>query len=172
MEDSPKLDGNDFEVKYYKSCIDTYDKAIKAGMPATEKVPERKLEDPKTHQPTIAWKGTIEDVRRTWCDAGLAKAKAKIAAREAPYRAVLKADKLEMALVDPYFLMPGGKGTSKPADLAAASVWFRDASPDRVCPGNGKQVHTLHRYPFDGGGKLLQVTDKDFCGEIPGSAYH
>lgn len=161
--DLPNLATGNFQLKYYKNCLEVYDKVVKLGIPGTERVPERK-----------DWSGTLEDLRKKYCDVGLAKAKAADAKREAPYRKLLAADKLDLALVDPTFTLAGGHETSDPGKLAAASVWFRDTSlvnDDRPTCKGGRDIHTVHRYTFDGGGKLVEHTQHEYCGTPPPAAY-
>src|ERR1019366_7288259 len=101
----------------------------------TERVPERAIGG-------TAWSGSIEELRKKWCEPGLSKATASTAAREAPFRKELKGDKLKVALTYGEVLLPGGGSTSDPHKMAAASVWFVDFSPSKVC-NDGRQVHNL-----------------------------
>jgi len=68
---------------YYKLCIQTYDEIVKAGVSPTERVPDRVIG-------SAEWSGTIEELRKKWCDAGMSKATGQTASREAPYRKELK----------------------------------------------------------------------------------
>jgi hypothetical protein len=145
---------------FFRNCLTTYDEAIQAGIPPTERT---------TGYPAVA--GTMQDIREKWCVPGKAAADAAEEAHAAPYRKVLKNDKLQTALTrDCCLLLPGGAKLS-PERLAAANVWFEDASPDHVCT-NGLQVHVLHRYQFDAQQRLVKVTDREFCGTPPSAAFH
>jgi hypothetical protein len=106
------------------------------------------------------------------CKAGMAKFTDDADMRWAPYRKVLKNDKLTMLMKDfDAIALPGGQGSDDPKKLVEASVWFVDTSPSETC-SNGSQRHRLHRYQFDGQQKLVKTSDKEFCGAPPSSAYH
>lgn len=172
MQDVKHLADNTFDVRTYKNCIATYDKAIKAGMPPSEPVVARKQKNPLDGS-ELLWTGTIESIKKTWCDAGIVKANAQQAVIEAPFRAVLKNDKLELALKQPIdeWQLPGGAQVSAIAQLARAAVWFYNdrAHGDNDCDGEDPRI--LHRYEFDAAHHLLGHTSKDFCGDPPRKAY-
>jgi len=147
---------------YYRLCKQTYNDIVKAGVPPTERVPERMIAG-------TAWSGTIEDLRKTWCDAGMSKATSQTSAREEPFRKELKDDKLKIALKYGSVFIPGGVGTGDAHKMAGASVWFLDLSPPRHC-ADGRQVHTIRRYKFNGD-HLAGTTEKDYCGGAPRSAF-
>ena len=134
-----------------------YDKMIKAGLAPTEPIASR------------AGSGTVQAQYDKWCVAGKAKLDAAAEQRAAPFKKVLKNDKLAKALRDFDFLMLPGGAKVTPERLAAMNVWFEDASPSRQC-SNGLQVHVLHRYQFNAQHKLVKVTDREFCGRPPASA--
>lgn len=163
MQDAPKVASGRMDASYFKRCIETYDRIVKAGAKPTDRVPEQKIG-------ATEWSGTIEELRQKWCDTGLTKATGNTTQREAPYRAALKADKLNIALKYGSVFLPGGAGTTDAAKMAAAPVWFIDLSPSKVCP-NGLQVHTVRRYQFSAAQQLLQTTEKEFCGSAPRSAF-
>jgi hypothetical protein len=150
-------------ASYYKLCIQTYDQIVKAGVAPTERVPARDIGGTQ-------WSGTIEDLRKKWCDAGMSAANDKATAREAPFRKELKSDKLRLALTYGSVFLPGGAGTGDAHKMAVASVWFLDLSPPRVCV-NGRQVHTIRRYQFGSDQHLVKTTHQDFCGSAPRSAF-
>jgi hypothetical protein len=143
----------------YKWCLKSYDDAIAAGVPPTEEVTVR------------GTTGTIEEIRNKWCQGGKAKFDEAEDKRTAPFRKVLKNDKLAMALKDAdAIVLPGGSGTDDPNKLAAAPVWFIDTSPPEHCR-DGRQLHRVHRYQFSADHKLRGTTDHDYCGAPPSSAF-
>ena len=172
-EDFPNLEaGRRYEMAYFRNCIETYDQMIKAGISPTDRVPERKLS-------TGLWSGTVQEIREKWCDAGMNQAKAKTAGSEAPYRSALKGDKLKMVINSPpghirTYAVPGGEYTTDAKKLAAASVWFDNASAPsnerQTCPTGGKRIN-LRRYTFDAQHTMTGNTSREFCGDIPSSAY-
>ena len=148
---------------YYRLCIQTYDQIVKAGIAPTERVPDRMIGGAQ-------WSGTIEELRKKWCDAGMSAASDKAAASEAPFRKELKSDKLKIALTYGSVYLPGGAGTGDAHKMAAASVWFLDLSPPKHCV-DGRQVHTIRRYQFGGDQQLVKTTHQDYCGSAPRSAF-
>jgi hypothetical protein len=142
----------------YRMCLMQYKNTLAAGVAETEMI--------FVHDQLL----TIKEAKEKWCTAGKAKFDVEAEKRQAPYKKALKGDKLDMALVDPSFVLPGGAATIDAKKLAAASVWFRDTMPDSGC-ANGAQAHVVHRYQFDGKHKLVKTTDKSYCGNVPASAY-
>lgn len=107
---------------------------------------------------------------RAEADPGRDRLKAAEAERAAPYRRVLRNDKLLLALQrTAYILLPDGARVT-PERLAAATVWFEDAMPERVCP-DGQPVHTLWRYEFDAQHRLVKRSHQDHCGHPPDAAW-
>jgi len=156
----------------FKFCIQSYDKMIASGVSPSTRVPEAKIGD-------IEWKGTVQEIKEKWCEAGLKKTTADLAALHAPYKAALKADKLDLVVDETHggitsYAMPGGKYTDDPKLLAAALVWFLDIGPpsneSEYCV-NGAKRHSVRRYSFNAQQKLLGTTQKEFCGDPPASAY-
>jgi hypothetical protein len=147
---------------YYRMCLKTYDDIVKAGIPPTERVADRVIAGAQ-------WSGTIEELRRKWCETGAGMASSQKSGNEAPFREALKADKLKIALTYGSVFLPGKVGTANARKMAAASVWFLDLSPPRHCP-DGNQVHTVRRYQFDGD-QLVKTTHRDYCGGAPISAF-
>ena len=147
---------------YYRLCLKTYDDIVKAGIPPTERVPDRIIGGAQ-------WSGTIQDLRNKWCETGSSKATTAKSASEEPFRKELKADKLKIALTYGSVFLSGRVGTSNARKMAAASVWYLDLSPPRHCP-DGSQVHTIRRYHFDGD-TLVKTTHHDYCGAIPVAAF-
>lgn len=164
MKDTPNLNSGRYETGYYKNCIQAYDEIVKAGVSPTERVPDEVIAG-------SAWSGSIEQIRKKWCDSGFNTANAKTAASEAPYRKVLTSDKLKVALTYQEVILPGGARTTDPRKMAAASVWFEDFSPSKVC-NDGRQVHNLRRYQFDSDQRIVKTTAQDYCGGAPLSAFH
>jgi len=156
----------------FESCIEWYDKMIASGVSPSTRVPEDTLRG-------VLWKGTVQEIKEKWCDAGLKKNTEDVASRHAPYRAHLKADKLRLVIDETHggvmsYALPGGKYTDDPKLLAAARVWFLDiGAPSnelQYCPGGGKRI-TVRRYTFDAQHKLLGTTQREYCGDPPASAY-
>lgn len=156
----------------FESCIEWYDRMIASGVSPSTRVPEGEVRG-------IPWKGTVQEIKEQWCDAGLKKNTDEIAARHAPYRAHLKADKLRLVIDEATgavwsYALSGGKYTDDAKLLAAARVWFLDIGPPsnerQYCPGGGKR-HSVQRYTFDAQHKLLGTTQKEYCGNPPASAY-
>jgi hypothetical protein len=144
----------------FKKCIEAYDAAMKAGVPPSE--PTNAADLP----------GSLEEVRKTFCDAGKAQFESKDDKRTAPYKKVLKNDKYSMwQKYSSALILPGGDTIVNPDKLAAAKVWFVDVSPQKYCVNGGAQVHTVHRYQFDSNQKLTKTSDDDFCGRPPSSAF-
>ena len=156
----------------FKFCIESYDEMIASGVSPSTRVPEG------THS-GIPWKGTVQEIKEKWCDAGLKKSTDEIAALHAPYRAHLKADKLRLVIDETHggvmsYALPGGKYTDDAKLLAAARVWFLDiGAPSnelQYCLGGGKRI-SVRRYTFDAQHKLISKTQKEYCGNPPASAY-
>jgi hypothetical protein len=87
MQDAPKVNSGRSDAAYFRNCIETYNKIVQSGISPSERVPERVIGE-------TPWSGTIEELRRKWCDTGLGRAKSNTEEREAPFRKELKADKL------------------------------------------------------------------------------
>lgn len=158
-------------IKVYEQCAATFKEIVAAGIPATERVPERKL---YINSEEVMWTGTIEELRVRHCDGPLNKALAQRAVEEAPYRKLLKNDKLELALSSSVgYTLIGGRTTRDPGQLAVAGVWFdalSDLAGNESCPGGVKRK-TLRRYAFDKQHTLVKKTQQEFCGQIPTSAF-
>jgi hypothetical protein len=144
----------------YARGKDNYEMGLERGIPPTEIVKDKA--DGET--------GTLKAMYEKYCVPGLAQQHADDAARAAPYKKLLKNDKLRLALEETDFLMLAGGGKVTPQRLAATNLWFEDASPNKVC-ANGAQVHTLRRYQFDAQQKLAKVTNHDYCGRPPAAAF-
>ena len=176
VTEHPKLSaGGGYDMRFFKNCVDTYDRMIKSGIPPTEPVQERKMTDGRGGE--VVWSGTVEELRKKWCDEGVKKAADLRTVEEEPYRKVLKNDKLKLALEwkGDAWILQGGSTTKDPAKLARADVWFVDATRvDAARPrcGGGNEVHTVRRHQFDANQKLLKTTSKEYCGSPPSSAYH
>lgn len=156
----------------FKFCIQSYDKMIASGVSPSTPVPVGEHSG-------IPWKGTVQEIKEKWCDAGLKKITGDVAARHAPYRAHLKADKLRLVIDETHggvssYALTGGKYTSDAKLLAAARVWFLDVGPPsnerQYCPSGGKR-NSVRRYSFDAQHKLISTTQKEYCGDPPPSAY-
>jgi hypothetical protein len=145
---------------FFKNCLSMYDEAIQAGVP-----PAQPIDDVGS-----GMKGTMQELRDAWCTGGLAKLKAANTTSEAPYRKVLKNDKLRLWLRDTTYFELAGGGKLTPERLAATKVWFQHGTPEKACT-NGLAVHTLRRFQFDAQHKLVKETVHDYCGHPPDSAW-
>ena len=163
MKDTPNLNTGRYDVGYYKNCIQTYNEIVNAGVSPSARVPDDVIGG-------APWSGSIEELRRKWCDSGFNKANAKTAESEAPYRKVLTNDKLKVALTYQEVILPGGGRTVDAQKMAAASVWFEDFSPSKVC-NDGRQVHNLRRYQFGSDQRIVKTTEQEYCGGAPLSAF-
>jgi hypothetical protein len=162
----------------FKFCIESYNKMIASGISPSTPVPEEVI--PATYKfPRIHFKGTVQEIKENWCEAGLKKTSDEVAARHAPYKAHLKADKLRLVIDETHggvssYALAGGKYTSDAKLLAAARVWFLDVGPPsnerQYCLSGGKR-NSVRRYSFDAQHKLLGTTQKEYCGDPPASAY-
>jgi len=172
----PKLSaGGGYDGRFFKNCVEIYERMIKAGMSPTERVQERTVSDGRGGE--MAWSGTIEELRKKWCDDGVKKAGDLSATEEAPYRKVLKNDKLRLALEwkGSGWILQGGGTTKDPTKLAHADVWFVDATrvdSARSTCGGGREIHTVRRHQFDANHKLVKTTSHEYCGSPPSSAFH
>jgi hypothetical protein len=156
----------------FKFCIQAYDKMIASGVSPSTRVPEDENRG-------VPWKGTVQEIKEKWCDAGLKKITDDVTARHAPYRANLKADKLRLVIDETHggvtsYALAGGKYTDDAKKLADAPVWFLDVGPPsnelQYCPGGGKR-HSVRRYSFNAQHKLIGTMQKEYCGDPPASAY-
>ena len=84
---------------------------------------------------------------------------------------MLTNDKLKDALTYQEVILSGGARTTDPQKMAAASVWFEDFSPSKVC-NDGRQVHSVRRYQFGSDQRIVKTTEQEYCGGAPLSAFH
>ena len=156
-----------FNQKHFENCVAAYADMMKAGVPPTYKVPEQMITDANAKE--VLWGGTVEELRKKWCDDGLKNAKAERERRDAPYKKHLKGDKLALALSWRALYLPGGKLTEDPAEMAKSNVLFTDGYPGKVCLKKGvPEVHQITRYEFDAAGKMTGNTSTNHCG-FPGA---
>jgi hypothetical protein len=156
----------------FKFCVQSYDEMIASGISPSTNVPEGEHSG-------IPWKGNVQEIKEKWCDTGLKKITGDVAARHAPYRTHLKADKLRLVIDERHggvtsYALAGGKYTSDAKLLAAARIWFLDVgapSNERQYCLNGGKRNSVRRYSFDAQHKLLRTTEKEYCGNPPASAY-
>jgi len=165
IEDGDKL----FPMEFVY-CLDKYEKLIASGVSPTarvEKYAERE------------WNGTLAEIKDKYCVAPEKQVNDDWDAKQAPYKAVLKADKLRLMInensrVIYSYALAGGKYTDDPTALAAARVWFLDVGPPsneaQNCLNGGRR-NTVRRYTFNANHKLLSTTEKAYCGTPPASAY-
>ena len=161
----------------FDRCIEYYDKMIASGISPSTQVPEAVM---STYDlPRLHWKGTLKEIKENWCEAGKKKLAGAMDAEHAPYKAVLKADKLRLVLNEATghiyrYALAGGKYTDDPKLLAAARVWFLNigapSNESQYCLNGSKRV-SVRRYTFDAQHKLLGTTEKPYCGDPPAAAY-
>lgn len=157
-----------YQVKHFENCITEYNKMMKAGVPPTYKIADQMMAD--NSGAMVKWGGTVEELRKKWCDEGLKKGKEERERRDAPYKKALKGDKLALALSWRALYLPGGKLTENPAEMAKSNVLFTDGYPGKVCLKKGvPEVHQITRYTFDAGGKMTGNTSTNHCG-FPGAS--
>lgn len=163
-------DGKKIFPMEFHYCVKAYEKLIASGVsPSTRVLADDSLE----------WKGTVQENKEKYCVEPSKKVDEDWDAKQAPYKAVLKADKLRLVInensrVIYSYALVGGKYTDDPKALAAARVWFtnigRSTAETRVCVNGGK-LNSVRRYSFDADHKLLATTEKEYCGTPPASAY-
>jgi hypothetical protein len=163
-----------YDTAMFNLCLVHYEKMLQMGIQPTDPIPpwKARLADGST----ITLSGTVEEVRKQYCDVGMAKVKEEMEAKFAPYRKALKNDKLSMVVIEGAnsaraYILPGGKVSTDPKQLAAASVWFSDTTTSDRVACKGKDQHVVHRYQFDKNHKLVKTTDKTYCGSVPARAY-
>lgn len=154
--------------KVFASCTQVYDAAITAGVQPTERVPQRRI---RIGRDLVMWSGTLGELKAKHCDAPMADVQAEIAKRAAPYRKVLKNDKLKLALgydVTAVYVLPGGDRSMNPKKLAAARVWFDTTSAPsnehQYC-ADGRRRTLVRKYEFDREHVLVKTTPSETCGE-------
>ena len=156
----------------FKFCIAAYDKMIASGVAPTTRVPEGEVRG-------VMWKGTVQEIKEQWCDAGLRKTSGEMADRHAPYKSHLKADKLRLVVDETHghvhsYALPGGKYTDDAKLLADAPVWFLDvgapSNERQYCP-DGRKRSFVRRYSFDAEHKLVETKQDEYCGDPPASAH-
>lgn len=174
LENWAKLAAADDRVsnmKVFQNCVEAYDAYIQAGGTPSDRVPARRIYVDRTQ---LMWEGTVAELRARYCDAPMQGAKAELAAREAPYRKVLKADKLRLALghnATKRFYLPGGDASMNPKKLAVAKVWFDrgEMTSDSQGCANGNRRIVVTRYVFDVQHALKSTSEKSYCSD-PGRA--
>jgi hypothetical protein len=153
-------------IKFYNQLTTEY------GLVPDTKIPYEgvSIVDPATGNPYV---GTIEGARKKFCDPKAKKYLDAIAAEEAPYRKVLQADKLAVAIgnISKAIYSAGRKELKTPADLAKSNLWFRVVSyNDQYCKHGADVKYVVYRYQFDAKQKLVKQTSENFCGNPPSSA--
>jgi hypothetical protein len=157
-----------YNVKHFENCLTEYGKMMKAGVPPTYKIPDQMVADNDAKMVKLG--GTVEELRKKWCDDGLKNARAERERRDAPYKKALKGDKLALALSWRALYLPGGKLTENPAEMAKSNVLFTDGYPGLVCLKKGvPEVHEITRYEFDASGKMTGNRSTKHCG-FPGAS--
>ena len=151
-------------------CSDAYEKLIASGAAPSTRFPAG-------NSGSIT--GTLEEAKEKYCMAPAKKVDGDWDAKQAPYKAALKADKLRLMInensrVVYRYALAGGKYTDDAKALAAARVWFLDigapSNEAQYCVNGGKRT-SVRRYTFDAQHKLLGTTQKAYCGDPPASAY-
>jgi hypothetical protein len=157
-----------FNEKHFENCITEYNAMMKTGVPPTYKIPDQVFNDSSGTK--VHWGGTVEELRVKWCDEGLKKGKAERERRDAPYKKVLKGDKLALALSWRALYLPGGKLTEDPVEMSKSNVLYTDGYPGLVClKKNVPEVHEITRYTFDKAGKMTGNNTTKHCG-FPGAS--
>ena len=163
-------DGDKIFPMEFVYCLDKYEKLIASGVSPTARI---------TKYAELDWNGTLAEIKEKYCVAPEKKVNEQWDAKQAPYKAALKADKLRLVInensrVVYSYALTGGKYTDDPKALAAARVWFldigRSTADSRICLNGGK-LSSVRRYSFDVNHKLLRTTEKEYCGTPPASAY-
>jgi hypothetical protein len=151
----------------FARCLSTYNDAIAAGVKPGDRVPQRRI---RIGRNVVMWSGTIEELKVKYCDAGSDNVKQELAKREAPYRKVLKNDKLELALgfnATAVYVLPGGDASMNPQKLAASKIWFDSTSAPsneaQTC-ADGRRRVLVRKYQFDANHKLVKTTKSESCG--------
>jgi hypothetical protein len=120
-----------------------------------------------------AWTGTVAEAKAQFCDVARTAVDAQKQKIVEPFtKAGIKNDKLK--ILEEYNFsvdigVPGGDWTSEPKKLAKANPWFSSSNGDDC--GGGHVITHLHRYQFDKDQKLAKESTKDYCGEVPKSAF-
>lgn len=116
------------------------------------------------------WTGPVSETRQ-FCDQARKVGDTLKEKLEAPFRKVLKNDKLTLALEmrkEGYYLAASGGSINDPRALAAHDVWFEEW--DHGACSNGKVIQMI-RHQFGKDQKLLKTTSHEYCGDPPKSAY-
>jgi hypothetical protein len=167
---SSVMDGSNLFPMEFVYCLDRYEKLIASGVSPSVRI---------TKYAEIDWNGTLVEIKEKYCVAPEKKVNEDRAAKHAPYKAVLKADKLRLIINETSghvysYALAGGKYTDDAKLLAAAKVWFLDIGPPsneaQNCLTGGRR-NSVRRYTFDVNHKLVSTTQKQYCGDPPASAY-
>jgi hypothetical protein len=156
MQDHAKLGTGSVSTTYFERCLDAYETMLRKGTAKDARVSPQQIGD-------VKWEGTVEELRKKWCDAGLKVAQAEQDRKDAPYKKAMKGEKLRMALLYRGVYLAGGEVTDDPNRMAGAQVWFIDTEPPKYCTVNLAQAHVLHRFEF-AGDALVKTTDITTCG--------
>ncbi len=155
-----------------EKCIEFYPEVIKDGVKPTTKLPHEGVSfvDPKTGDP---FSGTVDEAQQRFCRPRADQAAADRAAAEAPYRKVLKNDKLEVALEGYHIYLAGYVDPDgDPNLLAKANVWFAHSHyPDEYCNHGADTKYQLVRWQFNAAGKITKKEVKKRCGEFQASDF-
>jgi hypothetical protein len=151
-------------------CLDKYEKLIASGVSPKARIAKYAERD---------WNGTLEEIKEKYCVEPEKKVNDDWDAKQAPYKAALKADKLRLMInensrVIYSYAIAGGKYTNDAKALAAAKVWFLDvgapSNESQYCLNGGRRS-SVRRYTFNVEHKLVSTTEKQYCGTPPASAY-
>lgn len=157
-------------------CVNQYNAMVKdRGLAPTTKLPYEGIGLPFPDKATgDPFRGTLEAARTKYCDPKAKGYQDAAAANEEPYRRVMKAGKLEIALknLSAAIYGPGKKELATPAAMAKANVWFRSIHyPENYCRNGESTQYQVRRYQFDAKHKLVKDSAKDYCGAPPASAF-
>jgi hypothetical protein len=152
-----------------ESCVEGVDEALAAGLP-----PEYVID---VGYGDTGFKGPVSAIKKDVCPRAteVLQQETKLwEAQIAPYRKVLKNDKLQYIIdYDFAWYLSGGKSTDDPGQLARSSVWLNimtGGTNPKVC-ADGQEVQTLWRYQFDREQKMVRSTTQEYCGDPPHGAY-
>jgi hypothetical protein len=140
-------------------CVKFWPDALAAGVRPTDRIETTVTVDRKQ----VKISGTLAELEAKYCETARQQNDAKTAAREAPYRKVLRNDKLDLWLNARHGItLPGGDKAEVPAKLAAARIWYSDRYGEDCTDGRSKYIVT--RYEFDKNQKVAKQSTKEYCG--------
>jgi hypothetical protein len=79
MQDHAKLGSGSVSTTYFERCLDAYETMLRKGISKDARVIPQQIGD-------VKWEGTVEELRKKWCDDGLQVAQADQDRKDAPYK--------------------------------------------------------------------------------------